>query len=108
MAGTRQHPLVNTTEPNYLEDTFNYDLPPLIKFENHPVIEVIDGRAVEFNFNDVQQRDLVVEELLDPAQGLGGKVRARGGAQFEVEGAVKQLHGATPDVLRSRRRRPRA
>lgn len=62
MAGTRQHSLVNTTEPNYLEDTFNYDLPPLIKFENHPVIEVIDGRAVEFNFNDVQQRDLVVTD----------------------------------------------
>ena len=26
------HPLVDTTSPNLLEDTFDYSLPPLIKF----------------------------------------------------------------------------
>jgi isopropylmalate/homocitrate/citramalate synthase len=62
MAGTKKHELVNTTEPNYMEGTFNYDLPPLIKFENHPVIETIDGKQVEFDFNEAVKRDLVVTD----------------------------------------------
>ncbi|MCH8839685.1 MAG: hypothetical protein IH831_03240, partial [Planctomycetes bacterium] len=59
---TKTHPLVDTTEPNLLEDTFNYDLPPLIKFTDDPVIEYIDGKPVEFDFNSVKKRDIVVTD----------------------------------------------
>jgi citrate (Re)-synthase len=62
MTQVSSHPLVNTTEPNYLEDTFDYNLPPLIKFEPHPVIEYIDGEPVEFDFNSVKTRDIVVTD----------------------------------------------
>ncbi len=59
---TKSHPLVDTTEPNLLDDTFDYDLPPLIKFEDHPVTEYIDGEPVEFDFNSVKSRDVVVTD----------------------------------------------
>lgn len=59
---TRPHPLVDRTTPNLLEETFDYDLPPLIKFEPHPVVELIDGRPVEFDFNSVKTRDIVVTD----------------------------------------------
>ena len=29
----KQHPLVDTTEPNLLDDVFDYDLPPKIRFD---------------------------------------------------------------------------
>ncbi len=61
-AGTKSHPLIDTTEPNYIEDTFDYDLPPLIHFTDDPVIEVIDGEPVEFSFNEAKKRDLVVTD----------------------------------------------
>ena len=38
----KNHPLVDTTEPNHLEETFDYSLPPKIKFDGSPV-ETIDG-----------------------------------------------------------------
>ena len=57
----RPHPLVDTTEPNLLKDTFPYDLPPLIHFEG-PVTEVIDGRPVEFDFRDVLRRDIAITD----------------------------------------------
>ena len=59
---TKPHPLIDTTEPNLLEDTFDYDLPPLIKFEDHPVTEYIDGQPVQFDFNSVKDRDIVVTD----------------------------------------------
>ncbi len=58
----KKHPLIDTTEPNHIEDTFDYDLPPLIKFEDHPVTEYIDGKPVEFDFNSVKERDIVVTD----------------------------------------------
>ena len=58
----KTHPLVDTTEPNLLEDTFDYNLPPLIHFEDHPAIEYIDGEPVEFDFNSVKSRDIVVTD----------------------------------------------
>ncbi len=58
---TKTHPLVDTTEPNLLEDTFDYDLPPLIKFEG-PITEVIDGKPVEFDPRSVKTRDIVVTD----------------------------------------------
>jgi len=55
------HPLVNTTEPNLLKETFNYSLPPLIKFDG-PIIEYIDGEPVEFDPKSVAARDIVITD----------------------------------------------
>jgi len=57
----KKHPLVNTEVPNLIQDTFPYSLPPLIDFES-PVTEYIDGKAVEFNFSDVKNRDIVITD----------------------------------------------
>ncbi|HUT12869.1 MAG TPA: hypothetical protein VMY42_20405 [Thermoguttaceae bacterium] len=55
------HPLVNTTEPNLLERTFDYDLPPLIHFDS-PVVEYIDGKPVEFDPAALKSRDIVITD----------------------------------------------
>ena len=57
----KAHPLVNSTEPNLLEDTFDYSLPPLIQFDG-PVVEYIDGEPVEFDPQSVRSRDIVVTD----------------------------------------------
>src|SRR3972149_4619421 len=57
----KDHPLVNTTEPNLLEGTFNYSLPPLIKFDG-PIIEYIDGEPVEFDPKAAIARDIVITD----------------------------------------------
>ena len=57
----KKHPLVNTTEPNLVERTFNYDLPPLIHFEG-PIVEQIDGQPVEFDPRSVKDRDIVITD----------------------------------------------
>ena len=62
MSTIKKHPLVDTTQPNLLEDTFDYSLPPLIKFDRSPVIEFIDGKPVEFNFNDAVKRDIHITD----------------------------------------------
>ncbi|MFB3892807.1 MAG: 2-isopropylmalate synthase [Phycisphaerae bacterium] len=58
----KKHPLADVPEPNLLEDTFNYDLPPLIKFDAAPVVEHIDGKPVEFRFDDVRKRDIWISD----------------------------------------------
>ena len=55
------HPLVDRTEPNRLEETFNYSLPPLIRFEG-PIVETIDGKPVEFDPREVRSRDIVITD----------------------------------------------
>ncbi len=55
------HPLVDTTEPNLLEDVYPYDLPPLIQFEG-PAVETIDGRAVEFDLGAVKDRPIYITD----------------------------------------------
>ncbi|GAG44270.1 unnamed protein product, partial [marine sediment metagenome] len=55
------HPLVDATEPNLLEETFDYGLPPLIRFDG-PVVEHIDGRAVEFDPATLKTRDIVITD----------------------------------------------
>ena len=60
-AAKKSHPLVNTTEPNLIEDTFSYDLPPLILFDG-PVIEVIDGQEVHFDPRELKTRDIVITD----------------------------------------------
>jgi isopropylmalate/homocitrate/citramalate synthase len=57
----KNHPLVNTTEPNLLESTFNYSLPPLIKFDG-PIVEYIDGKPVEFDTKSFQKRDIHITD----------------------------------------------
>jgi isopropylmalate/homocitrate/citramalate synthase len=57
----KEHPLIDTTEPNLLEDTFDYDLPPKIWFDG-PLVEQIDGRRVEFDPNAVRTRDIFITD----------------------------------------------
>jgi len=57
----KNHPLIDATEPNLLEETFDYGLPPLIKFDG-PLVEYIDGEAVEFDPALVKTRDIHVTD----------------------------------------------
>ncbi|MDZ7615504.1 MAG: hypothetical protein U1E05_00780, partial [Patescibacteria group bacterium] len=57
----KSHPLVDATEPNLLERTFDYSLPPLLRFDG-PVIEVMDGRQVEFDPQLLLTRDIFVTD----------------------------------------------
>ena len=58
---TKRHPLVDAKKPNLLEDTYPYSLPPLIRFEG-PVVENIDGKAVEFDFEAVKDRNILISD----------------------------------------------
>jgi isopropylmalate/homocitrate/citramalate synthase len=60
-ASTKPHPLVDATQPNLLEETFDYSLPPRIRFEG-PGVEYINGQRVEFDFVGVQARDLFITD----------------------------------------------
>ncbi len=55
------HPLVDATEPNLLEDTFDYGLPPLIRFDG-PMIEHVDGKPVEFDPGALKTRPIVITD----------------------------------------------
>ena len=57
----KKHPLVDRTEPNLIEETFPYSLPPLIKFDGK-AIEYIDGKPVEFDLGAVKDRDIVITD----------------------------------------------
>ncbi len=57
----KSFPLVDTTEPNLLEDTFDYSMPPLIKFDG-PLVEYIDGEAVEFDPVAAVNRDIHITD----------------------------------------------
>jgi isopropylmalate/homocitrate/citramalate synthase len=57
----KTHELVNTTEPNLLEDVFDYSLPPKIRFDG-PMIEYIDGQPVEFDPNSAKTRDIFITD----------------------------------------------
>ena len=58
---TKSYPLVDTTEPNLIEETFDYGLPPLIRFDG-PIVEYIDGNPVEFDPQDLKTRDFFVTD----------------------------------------------
>jgi isopropylmalate/homocitrate/citramalate synthase len=60
-APRRCFPLVDTTEPNLLERTFDYNLPPLIHFDG-PIVEYIDGKPVQFDPQTLKTRDLVITD----------------------------------------------
>jgi isopropylmalate/homocitrate/citramalate synthase len=57
----KNHPLINTSEPNLLEETFNYSLPPLIRFEG-PIVEYVDGKPVEFDPGSLKTRDIFITD----------------------------------------------
>ncbi len=61
MSDLKTFPLVDATEPNLLERTFDYGLPPLIRFDG-PAIEVIDGRRVEFDPSLLKSRDIFITD----------------------------------------------
>ena len=57
----KQHHLVDTRAPNLLEETYPYNLPPLICFDG-PVVECIDGKPVEFDFKAVKNRNILISD----------------------------------------------
>src|SRR4051794_24610536 len=57
----KKHPLVDSTTPNLLEGTFDYSKPPLIKYDS-PIVEYIDGKAVEFDPRQLKQRDIFITD----------------------------------------------
>ncbi len=57
----KSFPLVDATEPNLIDRTFHYDLPPLLRFDG-PAIEVIDGKPVEFDPQSLRTRDIFVTD----------------------------------------------
>lgn len=61
MNNLKSHPLVDTQEPNLLQSTFDYNLPPLIRFDG-PIVEYIDGKPVEFDPKSVLERDIVITD----------------------------------------------
>jgi len=57
----KDHPLVDATRPNLLEDTFPYTLPPLIKLHG-PLVETIDGSPVEFDISDIKSKPIYISD----------------------------------------------
>ncbi|HID76247.1 MAG TPA: 2-isopropylmalate synthase [Planctomycetaceae bacterium] len=57
----KSFPLVDTTEPNLIEEIFDYSLPPRITFDG-PVVEYIHGEPVRFDPAELQSRDLVITD----------------------------------------------
>jgi isopropylmalate/homocitrate/citramalate synthase len=57
----KNHPLIDTTEPNLLEEMFDYSLPPKIQFDG-PIYEVIDGEQIEFDPVAAVQRDICITD----------------------------------------------
>jgi len=57
----KPHPLIDTTEPNLLEEVFDYSLPPKIQFDG-PMYEVIDGEQIEFDPVAAAKRDIFITD----------------------------------------------
>jgi len=57
----RTYPLQDVPEPNLMEDTFDYALPPRISLTG-PIFEEIDGDMVRFDPNEALARDLHVTD----------------------------------------------
>ena len=53
--------LIETNEPNLVEEQFDYSLPPKILFEG-PAYEEIDGELVKFDPQEALARDLVITD----------------------------------------------
>ncbi len=57
----RKKELIETEHPNLYEDIFNFESIPTIKFDGK-IYEEIDGKIVEFDPNDVLNRDIVITD----------------------------------------------
>jgi len=57
----KRHALADAVRPNFLEEVFPYDLPPLIRLKG-PVVEYIDGQPVQFDFATVRSRPIVITD----------------------------------------------
>jgi citrate (Re)-synthase len=57
----KSYPLVDSTEPNLLEETFDYSLPPLVRFDG-PIVEYVDGQPVQFDPQDLKTRDIFITD----------------------------------------------
>ncbi len=57
----KKYPLVEVREANLLEDTFDYSLPPRIDFDG-PIVEYIDGEAVQFDPQSLKTRDIRITD----------------------------------------------
>ena len=57
----KAHPLVDVEEPNLLEETFDWSLPPRITFDG-PAVEYIDGECVEFDPQGLLTRDIHITD----------------------------------------------
>ncbi|MCK5845782.1 MAG: hypothetical protein KAG97_13800, partial [Victivallales bacterium] len=53
--------LQNPSEPNLMEEIYDYDSVPRIVFDG-PIIEVIDGEEVHFDPTSVRERDIVITD----------------------------------------------
>ncbi len=61
MSDKKSHALVNVSQPNFLDDVFDYSLPPKIVFDG-PAVEYIDGKPVTFDPKDMKTRDIVITD----------------------------------------------
>ena len=61
MSQQYKFPLADRTEPNLLEEIFDYSLPPKIRFDG-PVVEYIDGKPVEFDPQALRTRDIFITD----------------------------------------------
>jgi len=61
MSQDYRFPLADRTEPNLLEEIFDYSLPPKIRFDG-PVVEYIDGKPVEFDPQALRTRDIFITD----------------------------------------------
>jgi isopropylmalate/homocitrate/citramalate synthase len=58
---TKSYSLVDATEPNLIEETFDYGLPPLIRFDG-PIVEYVDGQPVQFDPRELKSRDIFITD----------------------------------------------
>ena len=57
----KSHPLIETDQPNLLDEQFDYSLPPKILFDS-PMYEEIDGEVVKFDPQEALSRDLMITD----------------------------------------------
>ena len=57
----KDHPFDDSTQPDFLDDVFDYSLPPKIRFDG-PIVEYIDGQPVQFDPQAVKTRDIFITD----------------------------------------------
>ena len=57
----KDHPFDDSTQPDFLDDVFDYNLPPKIRFDG-PIVEYIEGQPVQFDPQAVKTRDIFITD----------------------------------------------